>query len=119
MNVIFESTHQPVLKLLMENKVFNCLDLPMLVSYACRYSLVINWDTKDDLPTAGPPNISTRNGVGPGAEVELSLEEAKLQEAEVRADPAAEVGPGSCSVLQQKPLFSIKLAKLPTGEEFF
>lgn len=33
--------------------------------------------------------------------MELSLDEAKLQEAEVRADPAAEVGPGSCSVLQK------------------
>lgn len=32
--------------------------------------------------------------------MELSLDEAKLHEAEVRADPAAEVGPGSCSVLQ-------------------
>lgn len=71
----------------------------MLVSYACKYSEVINCDTNDDLPTAGPPSMRTLNGVGPGALVEDSLEEAKLHEAEVRAEPAADTAPGNCSVL--------------------
>jgi hypothetical protein len=52
------------------------------------------------LPTAGPPNIRTLYGVGPGALVEDSLEDARLQEADVRADPAADTAPGSCSVLK-------------------
>lgn len=33
--------------------------LPKLVSYACRYSDVINCETNELLPTAGPPNIRT------------------------------------------------------------
>lgn len=31
----------------------------MLVSYACKYSDVINWETSELLPTAVSPNIST------------------------------------------------------------
>lgn len=31
----------------------------MLVSYACKYSDVINCDTSELLPTAVPPNIKT------------------------------------------------------------
>lgn len=33
--------------------------LPILVSYAWRYSDVINWETNELLPTAAPPNINT------------------------------------------------------------
>lgn len=32
---------------------------PMLVSYACKYSDVMNWETSELLPTAVSPNIST------------------------------------------------------------
>lgn len=44
--------------------------------------------------------MRTLYGTGPGALVDDSLEEAKLQEADVRADPAADTAPGSCSVLK-------------------
>lgn len=55
--------------------------------------------TRDDFPTAGPPSIRTLKGVGPGALVDDSLEEAKLHEADVRAEPAADTAVGNCSVL--------------------
>lgn len=44
--------------------------------------------------------MRTLNGLGPGALVDDSLEEARLHEADVRAEPAPETAPGSCSVLQ-------------------
>lgn len=43
--------------------------------------------------------MSTLKGVGPGALVDDSLDDAKLQEADVLAEPAAETAVGSCSVL--------------------
>ncbi|KAJ8943141.1 hypothetical protein NQ318_022882, partial [Aromia moschata] len=52
---------------------------------AWRYSDVMNCDTKDDFPTAGPPSMSTLYGMGPGALVEDSLEDAKLHDAEHKA----------------------------------
>lgn len=59
----------------------------------------MNCDTREDFPTAGPPSMRTLKGVGPGALVEDSLEEAKLHDADVLAEPAVDVGPGNCSVL--------------------
>lgn len=59
----------------------------MLVSYACKYSEVINCDTNELLPTAAPPSINTRYGTQPGFEVLLSRLEARLHVADVLADP--------------------------------
>ena len=36
--------------------------LPMLIPLACKYSDVMNCDTKDDLPTPLDPNITTLYG---------------------------------------------------------
>lgn len=60
----------------------------MLVSYACKYSEVINCDTNELLPTAAAPNIRTRYGIEPGLEVLLSRLDARLHVADVLAEPA-------------------------------
>lgn len=60
----------------------------MLVSYACKYSEVINCDTNELLPTAAAPNIRTRYGIEPGFEVLLSRLDARLHVADVLAEPA-------------------------------
>lgn len=48
-------------------------NLPMLVSYACRYSDVINCDTNELFPTAAPPSISTLERLGGKPEVVRSF----------------------------------------------
>lgn len=52
------------------------LHSPMLIPLACKYSEVMNWDTREDLPTPLDPNITTLNGgVIPGQLAQLDSRE--------------------------------------------
>lgn len=75
----------------------------MLVSYACKYSEVINCDTNELLPTAAEPNMRTRYGIDPAFDVLLSRLDARLHVADVLADPAP------------PPLLLLLLFPLPTA----
>ena len=72
-------------------RLFICL--PRDVSYACRYSDVMNWLIREDFPTPADPSITTRYPVGPGLLVLDSLEEARDVVALVLAEPGYELPP--------------------------
>lgn len=76
--------------------IMNIFYLPIDVSYAWRYSDVINWETNELFPTAGAPSIKTRYGVGPWDAL-LSRELANEPAAEFLAEPGYEAV--RCSVL--------------------
>lgn len=73
--------------------------LPMDVSYACRYSEVINCETRELLPTEEAPSIRTLYKTGPW-EALLSRELASDPAAEFLADPGYEAV--KCSVLWEE-----------------
>lgn len=88
--------------------------LPILIPLACRYSEVINCDTKEDLPTPHDPSITTlKGGLMPGQLAQLdSLDDGNdgtalvVPPCELQAPPdiMAQVVPQTvtCSVLKLK-----------------
>lgn len=85
----------------------------MLIPLACKYSEVMNWDTREDLPTPLDPNITTLNGgVIPGQLAQLDSREdgsdctalmvppTELQPPPDRTFPVPQTV--TCSVLENK-----------------
>lgn len=54
------SCSKHVLNLVTPNHTDNAGDVPMEVSYAWRYSEVINWEMSEDFPTPAEPSMTTR-----------------------------------------------------------